>query len=37
MCLEAGMQDYVSKPIQIKELTQALEKAYSALRLNPNQ
>ncbi|GBO55463.1 hypothetical protein APA_3614 [Pseudanabaena sp. lw0831] len=37
MCLEAGMQDYVSKPIQIKELIQALEKAHSALHLNPNQ
>jgi PAS domain S-box-containing protein len=32
MCLEAGMQDYMSKPIQIKELIQALEKAHSSLR-----
>ena len=36
MCLDAGMQDYVSKPIQIKELIQALEKAHSALHSNPN-
>ncbi|WP_190303443.1 response regulator [Pseudanabaena sp. UWO311] len=37
MCLEAGMQDYVSKPIQIKELIQALEQAYSALHLTQTQ
>ncbi len=30
-CLEAGMQDYVSKPIQFSELTQALETAYIAI------
>lgn len=34
MCLEAGMQDYVSKPIQVKELIQALEKAHSVLHSN---
>jgi CheY-like chemotaxis protein len=34
MCLEAGMQDYVSKPIQIKELIQALGKAHSVLHSN---
>jgi PAS domain S-box-containing protein len=32
ICLEAGMQDYVSKPIQIQDLMQALEKAYSSLQ-----
>lgn len=32
ICLEAGMQDYISKPIQIKELIQALEKAHSYRR-----
>jgi CheY-like chemotaxis protein len=26
--LQAGMQDYVSKPIQIPDLIQALERAY---------
>ncbi|PZO36233.1 MAG: hypothetical protein DCF19_22050 [Pseudanabaena frigida] len=29
ICLQAGMQDYISKPIQIQNLTQALERAYS--------
>ncbi len=32
ICLEAGMQDYVSKPIQIPELTQALETAYTTIK-----
>jgi CheY-like chemotaxis protein len=27
MCIEAGMNDYVSKPIQVKELQNALERA----------
>jgi CheY-like chemotaxis protein/anti-sigma regulatory factor (Ser/Thr protein kinase) len=31
ICLEAGMQDYVSKPIQILELIKALETAYIAI------
>ena len=32
ICLEAGMQDYVSKPIQVSDLMQALEKAHSSLQ-----
>ena len=32
ICLQAGMQDYISKPINVQNLTQALEKAYKALR-----
>ncbi len=31
MCLEAGMKDYISKPIQVQDLTQALKKAYNNL------
>jgi CheY-like chemotaxis protein len=31
ICLEAGMQDYVSKPIQILDLIKALETAYTAI------
>ncbi len=33
ICLQAGMHDYVSKPIQIQDLTQALEKAYGNLSI----
>ncbi len=29
-CLEAGMDDYVSKPIKPRELFQAIEKQISA-------
>lgn len=29
-CLDAGMNDYVSKPINIEELTEALERGYNA-------
>jgi len=29
ICLQAGMQDYVSKPIQVQNLIQALERAYT--------
>ena len=32
ICLEAGMQDYVSKPFQVQDLMQALERAYSSLQ-----
>ncbi|WP_434687276.1 response regulator [Pseudanabaena minima] len=32
ICLALGMQDYVSKPIQIQDLMQALERAYSSLQ-----
>jgi CheY-like chemotaxis protein len=31
MCLEAGMNDYVSKPIQVRELRRVLEESQ---RLN---
>jgi signal transduction histidine kinase/DNA-binding response OmpR family regulator len=34
-CLEAGMNDYVSKPIQVKELQTALERASEDLRALP--
>ena len=30
-CLEAGMQDYIAKPIEIQELIKALEKAHIAV------
>ncbi len=29
ICLQAGMQDYVSKPIQVQNLIQVLERAYT--------
>jgi signal transduction histidine kinase/ActR/RegA family two-component response regulator len=28
ICLQAGMQDYVSKPLKVEDLIQALEKAF---------
>jgi len=28
ICLQAGMRDYMSKPIQVQNLIQALERAY---------
>jgi signal transduction histidine kinase/ActR/RegA family two-component response regulator len=31
ICLQAGMKDYVSKPIQVLDLMQALENAYKNL------
>ena len=32
LCLQAGMQDYVSKPLKIQELIEALETAYTAIK-----
>jgi DNA-binding response OmpR family regulator len=29
MCLEAGMDDYISKPIRVEELVAALESCQS--------
>ncbi|GAB4543895.1 MAG: hypothetical protein Fur002_16640 [Anaerolineales bacterium] len=31
-CLEAGMNDYISKPIQVKELIHALQRAAQAIK-----
>ncbi len=28
ICLESGMQDYLSKPLKVQDLTRSLEKAY---------
>jgi len=32
MCLEAGMNDYISKPIQVKDLVNALQRAAQAIK-----
>jgi CheY-like chemotaxis protein len=34
MCLEAGMDDYVSKPIRVEELSRALSKCQQELRVS---
>ncbi len=31
ICMQSGMQDYVSKPIQVKDLMDALERSYFAI------
>ena len=31
ICIQSGMQDYVSKPIQVKDLMDALERSYIAI------
>ncbi|HEY9832246.1 MAG TPA: response regulator [Stenomitos sp.] len=35
MCLEAGMDDYISKPIRMEELVRALSKCREELKLIP--
>lgn len=35
MCLEAGMDDYISKPIRVEELAQALEKCQPRSSVTP--
>jgi PAS domain S-box-containing protein len=34
ICLQAGMQDYVSKPLKVKDLIQALEKAFNSITIS---
>jgi HPt (histidine-containing phosphotransfer) domain-containing protein len=35
MCLEAGMDDYISKPIRMEELVRALSKCREELKVSP--
>jgi len=34
MCLEVGMDDYISKPIRVEELSRALSKCQEGLKVN---
>ncbi|HEY9830239.1 MAG TPA: response regulator, partial [Stenomitos sp.] len=35
LCLEAGMDDYISKPIRLEELVRALSKCQEELKIHP--
>ncbi|MGK7889321.1 MAG: response regulator, partial [Leptolyngbyaceae cyanobacterium] len=34
-CLRAGMDDYISKPIQVEQLTHVLQQSYRILKVQP--
>jgi CheY-like chemotaxis protein len=36
-CLEAGMADYISKPIRVQELVEALERSWALLKGGPRR